>query len=97
MGNCAGIDWASEKHDLLIADDAGNALLGETFAHDERGITVLCDAMVCFEVEVVAISPGRRAGRTAAGGGGTGVGVASQPGQGGARQVPCLRREVRSV
>jgi hypothetical protein len=20
MGNCAGIDWASEKHDVLIAD-----------------------------------------------------------------------------
>jgi transposase len=55
MGNCAGIDWASEKHDVLIADDAGNALLGETFAHDETGITALCDALVCFEVEVVAI------------------------------------------
>jgi transposase len=55
VGNCAGIDWASEKHDVLIADDAGNALLGETFAHDESGITALCDALVCFEVEVVAI------------------------------------------
>jgi transposase len=55
MGNCAGIDWASEKHDVLIADDAGNALLGETFADDETGITALCDALVCFEVEVVAI------------------------------------------
>src|SRR5450755_539544 len=55
VGNCAGIDWASEKHDVLIADDAGNALLGETFAHDETGITALCDALVCFEVEVVAI------------------------------------------
>ena len=55
MGNCAGIDWASEKHDVLIADDAGNPLLGETFAHDETGITALCDALVCFEVEVVAI------------------------------------------
>jgi transposase len=30
-------------------------LLGETFAHDETGITALCDALVCFEVEVVAI------------------------------------------
>src|SRR5450432_3461867 len=55
VGNCAGIDWASEKHGVLIADDAGNALLGETFAHDESGITALCDALVCFEVEVVAI------------------------------------------
>jgi transposase len=55
VGNCAGIDWASEKHDVLIADDAGNALLGETFADDEAGITALWDALVCFEVEVVAI------------------------------------------
>ena len=55
MGNCDGIDWASEKHDVLIADDAGNELLSETFAHNERGITALCDALVCFEVEVVAI------------------------------------------
>jgi len=55
VGNCAGIDWASEKHDVLIADDAGNELLSETFAHNESGITALCDALVCFEVEVVAI------------------------------------------
>jgi hypothetical protein len=55
MGNCAGIDWASEKHDVLIADEAGNELLGETFAHEETGITALCDALVCFEVGVVAI------------------------------------------
>jgi hypothetical protein len=32
----AGIDWASEKHDLLIEDEAGERLLGETFRHDER-------------------------------------------------------------
>lgn len=55
MGNCAGIDWASEKHDVLIADETGTELLGETFAHNEKGITALCDALKCFEVEVVAI------------------------------------------
>ena len=32
MGNCAGIDWASEKHDVLIEDPAGEELL----AHDVR-------------------------------------------------------------
>jgi len=26
MGNCAGVDWASEKHDVLIADVAGKEL-----------------------------------------------------------------------
>ncbi len=58
MGTYAGIDWASEKHDVLIADDAGERLLGETFAHDEAGIVALCDALACFEVDVVAIERG---------------------------------------
>jgi transposase len=55
MGNCAGIDWASEKHDVLIEDPAGEELLASTFAHDEDGISALCAALACFEVEVVAI------------------------------------------
>ena len=55
MGNCAGIDWASEKHDVLIEDPDGNELLGTTFSHDEDGISALCAALACFEVEVVAI------------------------------------------
>jgi hypothetical protein len=55
VGNCAGIDWASEKHDVLIADEAGAELLAATFAHDEGGIVSLCRAMVRNEVEVVAI------------------------------------------
>jgi hypothetical protein len=55
MGNCAGIDWASEKHDVLIEDPAGEELLGATFAHDEDGVSALCSALVCFEVDVVAI------------------------------------------
>ena len=37
MGNCAGIDWASEKHDVLIEDPAGEELLAATFAHDWSG------------------------------------------------------------
>ncbi len=55
MGNCAGIDWASEKHDVLIEDPAGGELLATTFAHDEDGVSALCSALVCFEVEIVAI------------------------------------------
>src|SRR3984957_5296519 len=55
MGNCAGIDWASEKHDVLIEDAAGSQLLAATFAHDEDGVSALCAAFECFEVEVVAI------------------------------------------
>jgi hypothetical protein len=30
----------------------------ETFGHDEAGITALCDALLCFEVELVAIERG---------------------------------------
>jgi transposase len=55
MGNCAGIDWASEKHDALIEDPAGEELLGATFARDEDGVSGLCAALACFDVEVVAI------------------------------------------
>jgi transposase len=55
MGNCAGIDWGSEKHDVLIEDPAGEELLAETFVHDEDGVSALCAALVCFDVELVAI------------------------------------------
>jgi transposase len=55
MGNCAGIDWASEKHDVLIEDPAGEELFAATFAHDEKGIAGLCATLARFEVEVVAI------------------------------------------
>ena len=55
MGNCAGIDWASEKHDVLIEDSAGEELVAATFAHDEDGVSALCAALACFEVELVAI------------------------------------------
>lgn len=55
MGNCAGVDWASEKHDVLIADQSGNELLAATFSHDESGITSLCATLVKRDVEVIAI------------------------------------------
>ncbi|MGI8712214.1 MAG: IS110 family transposase [Solirubrobacteraceae bacterium] len=50
MGNCAGIDWASEKHDVLIEDPAGGELLATTFGNSEDGISALCAALACFEV-----------------------------------------------
>ena len=37
MGSYAGVDWASEKHDVLVADAAGEELLAATFVHDEQG------------------------------------------------------------
>jgi len=81
MGNCAGVDWASEKHDVLIEDPAGEQLLATTFVHED-GISALCVSLVCFEVEVVAIE--RPDGLLVDGLGGrcAGAGVASQSGQG---------------
>lgn len=38
MGSYAGADWASEKHDVLVCDAAGEELLAATFVHDEVGL-----------------------------------------------------------
>src|SRR5271167_4445999 len=55
MGSYGGVDWASEKHDVLVADAAGGELLAATFAHDEQGLRSLCRALVRLKVELVAI------------------------------------------
>ena len=44
----AGVDWASEKHDVLVADGAGERLLAVTVAHDGQGLRSLCRALVRF-------------------------------------------------
>ena len=51
----AGIDWASEKHDVLVADDVGEQVLAATFAHDEQGVRALCRTLVRLGVVLVAI------------------------------------------
>ena len=51
----AGVDWASEKHDVLIADETGEKILAATFAHDEVGLRSLCRTLVRHEVRLVAI------------------------------------------
>src|SRR4051794_26911856 len=55
MGNCAGVDWASEKHDVLVADERGERLLAATYEHSEAGMTALCAALVRLGVERMAI------------------------------------------
>ena len=54
-GRCAGIDWASEKHDVLVEEPDGERVLEATFAHDERGLRALCNALVRLDVRLVAI------------------------------------------
>ena len=54
-GSYAGVDWASEKHDVLVADAAGGKLLAATFAHDEPGLRSLCRQLVRLKVALVAV------------------------------------------
>jgi transposase len=49
------IDWATEKHDALIAERDGEQVLEATFAHDENGLTALCRTLVRLDVALVAI------------------------------------------
>jgi transposase len=51
----AGIDWASEKHDVLVADETGTEVLAATYAHDESGLSALCRVLVRLEVVLVAV------------------------------------------
>lgn len=51
----AGVDWASDKHDVLIAEADGKQVLATTFTHDERGIAALCGTLVRLGVVLVAI------------------------------------------
>src|SRR5436305_2734172 len=55
MGNYTGVDWAADKHDVLVADEAGEQLLAATFAHDEEGVRALCRQLLRLKVALVAI------------------------------------------
>jgi transposase len=55
MESYAGVDWAAEKHDVLVADAAGERLLAATFAHDEKGLRSLCRQLVRLKVRLVAV------------------------------------------
>ena len=55
MRGYAGIDWAAEKHDVFVADAAGEKLLAATFAHDEQGLRSMCRQLVRLGVELVAV------------------------------------------
>ena len=51
----AGVDWASEKHDVLVQDASGDEVLAATFTHDERGLSALCATLLRLGVVLVAI------------------------------------------
>src|ERR1700741_4688027 len=51
----AGIDWASQTHEVLVAEETGEELLSATYAHDEKGLTALCRMLVRLKVVLVAV------------------------------------------
>ncbi len=52
---CAGVDWAKDTHEVLVADGDGERLWASTVTHDESGLTKLCQALVKLEVQRVAV------------------------------------------
>lgn len=54
MAKTAGIDWASEAHEICISD-GGEVAARWSAAHDERGIADLCSRLTKLGVERVAI------------------------------------------
>ena len=42
----AGVDWVSEKHDVIVADEAGAELVATSYANDEKGLRALRRATV---------------------------------------------------
>jgi transposase len=55
MGAVAGLDWAAEKHDVLIAGEHGEVLAKRVIDHTERGIRELIDLPLEQQVERLAI------------------------------------------
>jgi transposase len=47
---CAGIDWAKDTHEVLIADADGERFWGESVPHTEAGIDRLCRTSHRFPV-----------------------------------------------
>lgn len=54
-GVCAGVDWAKDTHEVLVADSDGERLWGETITHSEAGISRLCKTLVSLGVIRVAV------------------------------------------
>ena len=93
MGNCAGVDWAGEKHDVRVCDEAGEELLAATFVHDEKGLRVLCRTLVRLKVQLVAIErPDGLLVERLLDAGLRGAADASQTGRRVAGAVPCYGR-----
>jgi transposase len=54
MARSAGVDWATEAHEVCVVED-GEVIYPEEVPHDERGIDFLCRRLGELKVERVAI------------------------------------------
>jgi transposase len=54
MARTAGIDWASEAHEVCVVE-GGEVIHRSEVAHDERGLTALCRELKALGVRQVAI------------------------------------------
>jgi transposase len=52
---CAGIDWAKDAHEILVAGPDGDQLWSENVPHTEAGIDRLCRTLLTLGVARVAI------------------------------------------
>ena len=52
---CAGVDWAKDSHDVVVADGDGERLWAATVRHDEAGLSRLCRELVRLGVVRVAV------------------------------------------
>ena len=55
MGAVAGLDWAAEKHDVLIADERGALLDARVVEHTEQGVRELVCLLADHRVQRVAL------------------------------------------
>lgn len=55
MAAISGIDWASEHHDVHVAEEDGTVLERHRFPHSEEGVGALIEMLVTQRVELVAI------------------------------------------
>lgn len=55
MPAICGLDWASDWHDICIAEQDGRLLIERRFTHDEAGLGALIDLLIERQVALVAI------------------------------------------
>ena len=52
---CAGVDWASDKHDVVVVDELGERIVERTVRHDRAGLETLVELLERYQVQRVGI------------------------------------------